>query len=359
MRKIVITGARGYIGRALARMLANKGCALRLVSRAAVTSFVGRTDRTIEHVQAELCDEDDWRTLLMGTDAVVHLSSRTDLHAAEADPPADSAINVEPVRALVRAAVRCRTAIPVIFASSTSIAGAAHANPVNEQTPDRPCSVYDRHKLDCETILREATRRGILRACSLRLATVYGYGDGFGSINPNRGVLNTMIQRAINGQPLTLYCNGAPVRDFTHVHDVCAAFTLALAEHAVICEGGHYIVATGRGYSLAEAFACVAQEASRVAQRNVEVHHVIEPAGLHPIERSNFVGDATVFQNLTGWRAQVDLRSGIRDYFERLVSHAKAAGIRSTAERHQQFPDRVFPERFLNGRLKRSMQHRR
>jgi nucleoside-diphosphate-sugar epimerase len=140
MRKIVITGARGYIGRALVGSLANQGYGLRLVSRAVVTSFAGRTDAAIEHVQADLCNEENWRTLLMGADAVVHLSSRTDLHAAEADPPADSAINVEPVRSLVRAAARCGTAILVIFASSTSIAGAPHANLVNEQTPDCPCS---------------------------------------------------------------------------------------------------------------------------------------------------------------------------------------------------------------------------
>jgi nucleoside-diphosphate-sugar epimerase len=277
-------------------------------------------------VQADLCNEENWRTLLMGADAVVHLSSRTDLHAAEADPPADSAINVEPVRSLVRAAARCGTAIPVIFASRSPVP----LMPIwsMNRRPIVHAPVYDRHKLECETILPEATRRGILRACSLWLATVYGYGDGLGSINPNRGVLNTMIQRAINGQPLTLYGDGSPVRDFTHVHDVCAAFSMALAKHAALCGGSHYIVATGRGYGLAEAFACVVQEASRVARRNVEIHHVVEPPGLHPIERSNFVGDASAFQSLTGWRAQVDLQLGIRDYFERLVSHAKAAGIR-------------------------------
>jgi hypothetical protein len=51
-----------------------------------------------------------------------------------------------------------------------------------------------------ETTALPRHRCRIVRACSLRLATVYGYGDGIGSTNPNRGVLNNIIQRAIKGQ---------------------------------------------------------------------------------------------------------------------------------------------------------------
>jgi len=322
---VVVTGARGYIARALARLLANKGYSLRLVSRASIAFFTARADATVEYLQNDLCDEESWHTLLRGADAVVHLSSRTDLQAAETNPTEDRIFNVEPVRVLARAAERCGRAVPVIFASSTSIAGTAHSNLVNEQTLDRPCSVYDRHKLECETILQEATKRRVLRACSLRLATVYGYGNGIGSVNPNRGVLNTMMYRAVNGQPLTLYGDGSPIRDFTHVNDVCNAFHLALAKQAV-CDGGHYIVATGRGHTLAEAFRFIKQEAQRLIGRDIEIRHIAEPAHLHPIERSNFVGDASAFQRLTAWRADIDLRSGIRDCLQQLVANAAIAG---------------------------------
>ena len=324
MRPLVITGARGYIARALTKLLAGQGRALRLVSRQPVAPNRSRVCAGIEHVQTDLRDDESWEALLDGADGVIHLSSRTDVRAAEADPVEDRVLNIEPVLALTRAAERRRLAIPVIFASSTSIAGNFHANPVNEETPDRPCSVYDRHKLECEIILRDATRRGLLRTCSLRLSTVYGYGDGANSTNPNRGVLNMMIRRAINGEPLTLYGDGSYVRDFTHVDDVCDAFRLAIAEPD-ICNGRHYVVATGRGYTLAEAFGCVAQEAYRVTGRKVQICQVPEPADLHPIEKNNFVGDAGLFQKLTGWRPQVDLGSGIRDYFQRLFLGSQTA----------------------------------
>ena len=39
-------------------------------------------------------------------------------------------------------------------------------------------------------------------------------------------------------------------------------------------------------------------------------------------ERRNFVGDAGLFHRLTGWRAQVGLESGIRDYFKEALAGA-------------------------------------
>jgi nucleoside-diphosphate-sugar epimerase len=315
----VITGARGYIGTALVKTLAGQGRALRLVSRLVSPSDYRAASAAIEYVRADLRHQESWRALLEGAGAVVHLSWRSDLRAAEADPASDHVVNVEPVRALVRAAERSGVAIPVIFASSTSIAGAVHVNPINEETPDRPCSVYDSHKLECEVMLGDATRRDVLSACSLRLPTVYGYGSGISSINPNRGILNMMVQRAARGEALTIYGDGKYIRDFVFVGDVVDAFCRALSS-ARVQDGNHYVIGTGHGYSLAEAFGCVAQEAYRATARKVEVRHVPEPSDLHPIERSDFVGDSGLFQKLTGWRPNVNLESGIRDYFERLVS---------------------------------------
>jgi nucleoside-diphosphate-sugar epimerase len=326
MSTIVITGARGYIGSALAGQLAGEGKELRLVSRTPEGLHLEtRSKAKIEHCSADLRRPQDWLRLLDGASAVVHLSSRTDLRAAEDDPAGDRVLNVEPVYALVRAAEHCRTAVAVIFASSTSIAGDAHTNPVNEKTRDRPCSVYDRHKLECEVVLRDAFQRGTLQACSLRLPTVYGYGAGVTSTNLNRGVLNAMIRRASRGEPLTLYGDGSVVRDFIHVDDVCDAFRRAIARPD-ICQGTHYVIATGHGYTLAEAFGCVA-DVYRAMGRKVEISHVPEPPNLHAIERSNFVGDSAMFRKLAGWRPQIDLRSGIRDYCERLLASAQTVGV--------------------------------
>jgi nucleoside-diphosphate-sugar epimerase len=318
MSTIVITGARGYIGSILASRLSGEGRALRLVSRSALVP-PGRAGAKIEQVHGDLRDEACWRTLLDGAEAVVHLSSRTDLRAAEVDPKNDDNLNVEPVRALVRAAERCKTPMPVIFASTVTIVGWEHDNPVDEQTADRPCSVYDRHKLECETILRHATERGNLRACTLRLSNVYGYGGV--SINANRGVLNVMLARALRGEPLTLFGDGAYVRDYTHVDDVVDAFCRAVVTPG-IRDGRHYVISSGRGRTLAEAYALVKEAALEYADRRIDIRRIPEPPDLHPIERRNFIGNSRLFEQKTGWTPRFDLQAGIRDYFVRMLSRS-------------------------------------
>jgi nucleoside-diphosphate-sugar epimerase len=322
MSLVVITGARGYIGSALAKKLANQGYALRLVSRLpnrAPTVSVQAT--TCEYRAADLRDPQNWSELLHDADAVVHLSSRTDLRAADADPAEDDDINVRPVRALVEAARAADKAPIVVFASAVTIVGARPQIPVDERAPDNPCCIYDRHKLAGETILREATERGILRACTLRLSNVYGYGGA--SINVNRGILNMMLKRAVSGEPLTLYGDGAYIRDFIHIEDAVDAFRRTLATPE-ICDGRRYLIASGRGYTLAEAYALVAEVALSQMGRCIEIVRVPEPPDLHPIEKRNFVGDSHAFQKRTGWQPHFDLRAGIADYLVRAARPAMA-----------------------------------
>jgi nucleoside-diphosphate-sugar epimerase len=197
----------------------------------------------------------------------------------------------------------------VVFASTVTIVGPCPDNPVTEKTPDNPCSVYDRNKLACEAIFREAAREGWLRACSLRLSNVYGPGA---SVNSNRGILNVMMRRALAGESLTLYGDGHYVRDFTHITDVVAAFVGAIDDD--ICDGSHYVIGTGQGHTLADAYRLVVEQVSAVTGRRPEILHVPEPADLHPIERRNFIGDSSLFRRRTGWQAKTMLDSGIRQF---------------------------------------------
>jgi nucleoside-diphosphate-sugar epimerase len=314
MTTVVITGARGYLGSALAEKLHRAGYNLRLIFRSMSSAGVAVAPIGCEYYAADLTKLQSWSDLLHDANVVVHLSWRTDLRAAEANPAEDENINLHPVRALVEAAHAVNRPLTIVFASAATIAGAHPKIPVDDTAPDAPCSVYDRHKLSGEIVLREAMTGSAIRACSLRLANVYGYGAA--SINANRGILNKMMKRAIEGEPLTLYGTGAYVRDFIHVDDVIEAFVHAILTPEV-CDGGHYVIASGRGHTLAEAYATIAEVALERLQRRVEVVRVPQPADLHAIEKRNFIGDSRAFRVRTNWQPRFDLRAGIADFFAR------------------------------------------
>ena len=147
MKTVLVTGSRGYIAGALVARLTTERHELKLVSR---MPEIAQTEEQFENtsriIRGDLRDDAVWTELLKGTTAIVHLSSRTDLRSAERDPTGDEELNVAPVRALVRAAEKAANPVKVIFASTVTIVGVEHTNPVNERTPDRPCSVYERHK---------------------------------------------------------------------------------------------------------------------------------------------------------------------------------------------------------------------
>jgi nucleoside-diphosphate-sugar epimerase len=317
LKTVVITGASGYIGTALAERLGREGYTLRLVSRRAGPATLVSGRAPCEHFAFDLRDARNWLELLRGADVVVHLSARTDLRAAEADPAEDEKINVRPLRALVEAARELGTAPAVVFASAVTIVGPNPLIPVDDGAPDDPCSVYDRHKLAGEMILRDATTRSVVRACSLRLSNVYGYGSA--STNANRGILNVMMKRAGDGDTLTLYGDGNYLRDFVYLEDVIEAFLSAIVTPDVR-DGGHYVIASGRGYTLAETYAMIAEVAADHLRRRVEIVRVPEPPDLHPIEKRNFIGNSQGFQSRTGWRPRLDLKMGLRDYFVRRAS---------------------------------------
>lgn len=322
-KRIVITGASGYIGTALMQRLWNTACEIDLVSRRSInapqpSNGVAR----IRNTWADLTQSDTWDAILAEADIVFHLSAQTNLYFAEEHPQQDAKMNVEPVRQLIEAARRLKTCrLKVVLASAATIVGNDHDNPVDESFADNPISVYDRHKRECECLLATATAAGNLRGCSLRLSNVYGHG--IVSRNANRSILNMMMKRAAKGEALTVYGKGEYLRDFIHIDDVVEAFCDAATSNRTD-DGRHFIIASEQGHSVREAFEMIANEASPALGKNVNVTEVPEPTGLHPIERRNFTGNCALFRCTVGWRQTISLREGIRRDLLKFASESDA-----------------------------------
>src|SRR6185436_20511367 len=96
-RRVLITGAAGFIGAAILHRLAGVRCTVRCLTRgdrlaSVPESFAGR----VEAIQGDVREPETWLAAVPGVDVVFHLASQTSVYTAEADPPADWAANVAP-----------------------------------------------------------------------------------------------------------------------------------------------------------------------------------------------------------------------------------------------------------------------
>jgi len=287
-KTIAVTGASGFIGGGIVDRLAAVDC------------------RIIRVARSEFGDPAAWRHAAEA-DVVFHLAAQTSAAAAAQNSAEDFAANVAPLRALL-AACRERGRRPiVIFAGTVTQCGVAARLPVNEDTADEPVTVYDRHKLIAEQDLKRAAAEGAVRGTSLRLANVYGPGNGN---RADRHILNRMIRTALSGDALTVYGAGNFVRDYVFIDDVLDAFVMAATAIEQV-NGRHFVIGSGRGTAIRDAFNLVSARVAAATGRRAPVVSARPPDSLSEIDQRHFVADSSRFAAATGWHAKWCLADGI------------------------------------------------
>lgn len=302
-----MTGAAGFIGGRLVNRLAAEACRIIRVARTALPPVDVTSRSQVIDVVGDVEDRSTWDQV-SDAHVVLHLAAQTSGAAAEANPEADFRANVTPMRHLLAACRQRRVHPIVVFAGTVTEAGIPSRLPINEDQADDPITTYDRHKLIAEEDLKAAASHGNVLGATLRLSNVYG--PGVRGVRQDRDILNRMIAAAMQGQPLTVYGTGEYVRDYVFIEDVVDAFLMAAAHPAPI-NGRHFIVGSGRGVSIREAFELVAARVEARTGRRVPVITADPPGGLSDIERRHFVADASRFSAATGWRAVWSLADGI------------------------------------------------
>ncbi|MEP6657569.1 MAG: NAD-dependent epimerase/dehydratase family protein [Betaproteobacteria bacterium] len=177
-RLVVVTGAEGFIGRALCRHFAAIGRPFRAVVRKPVDRHLGGAvyfaAGNLEEVSDEVLD-----TALAEAFAVVHLAGRAHvLEERSPNPPAAyRAANVVATARVGAAAVRCGVT-RFIFASTVKVNGESTApgRPFTPEDAIAPADDYARAKAEAERTLTALCEHTALAPALLRLPLVYGPG---------------------------------------------------------------------------------------------------------------------------------------------------------------------------------------
>lgn len=315
--KILITGGAGYLATNLIAQLLDNNCKITRLDRPGTifTPVIGKAQ--VRDLVGDIRDRATWEVALTDVDMVFHLAAQTSVYVAEQNPLNDFEVNVMPMLHLLETCREKGTCPTVLFSGTATEFGLSERIPVDETHPDRPITIYDIHKWMSENYLLHYSRRGLVRGGVLRLANVYGPGPR--SSSADRGVLNTMIRKALNGEKLTIYGQGNYVRDYVYVDDVVSAFLKAAAGIERV-KGHFFIIGSEQGYTLSEAINLVAARVERKTGQRASVIHIPSPESMMKIEERNFVANTARFTQTTGWRSTVPLVEGIDRTIDYLLS---------------------------------------
>ena len=148
-KRVLVTGASGFVGKPLVSVLLHAGYVVRAVTRRQAT-FPTEVEMTII---PDFKSFVDWTSILQGVDIVIHLAGLAHAHANDADY---NQINSMATRKLVQAAKSGEVDRFVFFSSVRAQTGATAEGIVSEQDEPLPTNAYGRSKLSAEDIIRSA-----------------------------------------------------------------------------------------------------------------------------------------------------------------------------------------------------------
>ena len=305
---VLITGGLGFIGSNLARRLLALGARVTIVD--ALLPGGGANLYNIDDILymvelhvADVSDCDTINKLVKKRDFVFNLIGHVSHIDSLRNPGLDMHLNCHCHLCVLEACRNHNPASPILYAGTRGQYGRADRLPVTEDHPLRPIDPNGANKLAAEHYHMVYHRLHGLRTCSLRLTNTFGPRHTMKT--SRQGFLNWFIRLAMDDEALSIYGDGAQLRDFNYVDDVVEAMLLALATEE--SSGRALNLGSGRPTSVLESAEAVVK-----ACGSGRVEHVSFPTEKRAIEVGDYWADYSSFQSLTGWRPAVPFVEGLK-----------------------------------------------
>lgn len=286
--RVLVTGATGFVGRAVVRQLTMAGHS--------VVGFA-RTSMPIscELRTGDILDQAALEQVVEGVDAVCHLAALTLVRESFEEPVRYFRVNVvgtlNVLDAMNAEAQRSDRPLRLVFASTGAVYGAPERQPITEEQEPAPGNPYGASKLAAETVIGYQAALGAISAVTLRTFNVAGAVEGHGDPDTSRIIPKTLLVAAGQADRLNVNGDGSTIREYTHVCDLARAYAAALD---VADPAGHriYNVGSGVGVSIRE----VIEITEQITGRPVPVRR--GPPAREPRELR---GDSSRINTELGW----------------------------------------------------------
>jgi NAD dependent epimerase/dehydratase len=311
-RRVLVTGAAGFIGSHLTERLVSLGARVRVVVRYTSTNSLGWLEQSscrsdLEVFSADINDGDVLARAMRGVDVVFHLAALIGIPYSYDAPSSYVRTNIDGTSAVLQSA-RNTGVTRVVHTSTSEVYGTAVRVPMAEDHPLQAQSPYAASKASADLFALAYHRSFGMPVTIVRPFNTYGPRQSL------RAVIPTIVAQALAGDEIRLG-DVTPSRDFVYVADTVDGFLRAgEAERAV---GNVYNLGSGQEISVRDLVARIQALAGTTAR-------LVHDAARERPEKSEvdrLCADATRARSDLGWQPAVSLDAGLRQTIDWMRTH--------------------------------------
>jgi NAD dependent epimerase/dehydratase len=306
-KKVLVTGADGFIGSHLVERCVREGAKVRAFVYYNSFNTWGWVDtlppailKKIDVFQGDIRDFGCVHEACQGRDVIFHLAALISIPYSYRSPESFAATNINGTINVLQAA-RLQGVKKVIHTSTSEVYGTAQQVPISETHPINPQSPYAASKSAADNFALS-----FYRSFGLPVAILRPFNT-FGPRQSARAVIPTIISQILAGKKALHLGNLDATRDLNYVGNTTEAFMrLAESEKGL---GEVYNTGSGVEVSVRKLVGII----EKILKRKVRV--TLDPSRIRPAnsEVERLVCDAQKLTSLTGWSPKVSLEEGLRE----------------------------------------------
>jgi dTDP-glucose 4,6-dehydratase len=303
-KKVLVTGAGGFIGSHLTERLVALGAETRALVRYNSASSHGWLDNSsvkdsIEIISGDICDGPNVRSALRGIDIVFHLAALISVTYSYENPDAFVKTNVEGTVNVFQGALDAGVGL-VIHTSSSEVYGSARYTPIDEAHPLQGQSPYAASKIGADKMAESFHRSMELPVAVIRPFNTYGPRQSA------RAVIPAIITQALT-QPTVRLGSLTPIRDFNYVSDTVEGYIrMAESPRAI---GEVINLGSGREISIGD----LADTILKLVGKEATVEHEGQRMRPKDSEVDRLLADNSKAREIIGWEPQYTLKQGLTE----------------------------------------------
>jgi len=304
IKKIIVTGGSGFLGRHLLRALSGAGYEVKNIDLVENPEF--------ETVIADVRDTGKMLEEIRDADLVFHLASLIEAGESVEKPQKYINYNIDGTLSVLEA-MRANGIKNFIFSSSAAVYGEPIRVPIKEDDRTIPINPYGVTKLAMEGLLSSYVSAHGLTGIALRYFNLYGPEEHH---QPETHAIPRFIKQIYEGDEVTVWGSGEHKRDYVHVRDIVDAHLLSI--ELVENEGGkyHYL-------NLSAEKPASVLEIVRIIESAMDKQAHVKHFDPRPGDPLLLYADASKAREVLGWSAQVSLEEGVAEMVEYFVKYWK------------------------------------